>query len=136
MYRLISNSKEYGEFSTKELAEKAQKMLPKEDRADSIIVSIQELNTVKIDGKVIDLTENGGTINKDHQVLGYATLDIDDIAECGDFDAFLNMLEEKVDIGLISGLSYNVVSGDGRSVTFQVEGYIEDDDEYDEEVES
>ena len=136
----------FGHFTDKELAEKAHAVMGKEIAGETCIrKSDLALNTVEIDGKVIDLTtakspeEIIAARDGDNFVEGYVRVHISTLID-NDFEGFLDIIsEELVGNDLLMDINYDVVAlAEDNTLVLKVSGDVSniidesDDDDADE----
>lgn len=121
----------FGQFTTKELAEKGYKKLPEEFQDETIIrQSNLDLNTINVDDKVIDLTETNpediiAARDENNYVTGYVQLHIEDIIH-NDYESLLDLLSERLTNSiLLMDINYDVVAiKDVNEIIFKVSGDV------------
>ena len=136
----------FGQFTTGELAEEGRAILGKELAEEtSVRKSDLALNTVKVNGAVMDLTakksadEIIAARDGDNFVEGYVTVHISTLLD-NDFESFLDIIsEELVGNDLLMDINYDVVAlAEDNTLVLKVSGDVSniidesDDDDTDE----
>ena len=124
----------FGHFTTRKLAEIGFQHLPKEFQEETaIVLSNLAVNTVEVDGKIIDLTANRSckeiiaSRDKNNYVEGYVQLHISDMID-RDYEAFLHLIsEELVGTNLLKDVNYSIVGlKDNNKLVLSVNGNVGD----------